>query len=179
LRDDWVQTKKNQYEAPDSVKIKLLFYLQDALFQNDGKNLFFEQIWMQQAMATKKEILGFETYQKHYKDLAQITLPEQIEFMNSIKNVEKFKTEFNDAVVDYYFSGEYEKIYTEHLNKFNYNKTNYGNLWVKKHRDWATTIDPILDSQSCFISLEVQHLFGKENFIDNLLSKGYKVKKIQ
>ena len=179
LRNKSNEKNNTKFEAPDSVKIKLLFYLQDILYQNDGKNIYFEQIWMKQAMATQKNITGLESYQKHYKDLSRVSLSEQIEFMNSISNIDKFKKDFSSTIIDYYFEGEYEKIYAEHLDKFTYNKANYGSLWVEKHRDWATTIDSTLMKEKCFISMDVQHLFGKENFLDNLLSKGYKIEKIQ
>lgn len=178
LKNEWSKTNNNSFEAPDSAEIKLLFYLQDIIYQNDGKNIYFEQIWLKQAMATKKNITGLESYQKHYQDLSQVTLPEQIEFMKSISNITTFKKDFNTKIVDLYFNGNYEKIYSEHLDKFPYNKTNYGTLWVKKHRDWASSIDSTLNKEKCFISLDIKHLFGKENFLDNLLSKGYKIEKI-
>ena len=179
LKNEWSKSNNNSIEAPDSVKIKLLFYLQDIIYQNDGKNIFFEQLWLKQAMASKKNITGMETYQKHYQDLSGVTLPEQIDFMNSISNITEFKKDFSSTIIDYYFDGEYDKIYTEYLEKFTYNKTNYGTLWVEKHRDWSSTIDTSLNKEKCFISLDVKHLYGKENFIDNLLLKGYKVEKIQ
>lgn len=179
LKNDWDKTNASSFGAPDSARIKLLFYLQDILYQNKGDNFYFEQYWMKQAMASKKNITGLESYQKHYRDLSQVTLPEQIEFMKTIKNLEEFKTNFNSTIKDLYFEGEYEKIYSLHLDKFSYNKTNYGTLWVKKHRDWATTIDSTLSYEKCFISMDIKHLFGKENFLENLLSKGYNVEKIQ
>jgi uncharacterized protein YbaP (TraB family) len=179
LKNEWSKSHNNTFEAPDSVRIKLLFYLQDILYQNDGKNIYFEQLWLKQAMATQKKISGLESYQKKYKDLSQVTLPEQIEFMKSISNITEFKDDLSSTVIDFYFEGKYEEIHSKYLEKFTYNKSNYETLWVEKHRDWASVIDSSLSKEKCFISMDVRHLFGKENFLDNLLLKGYKIEKIQ
>lgn len=179
LKNEWSKTNNNLFQSPDSARIKLLFYLQDILYQNDEKDIYFEQLWLRQAMATQKKITGLESYQKHYQDLSKVTLPEQIEFMKSIANITEFKTDLSSTIIDYYFDGEYEKIQSEYLEKFTYNKNNYATLWEEKHEDWAITIDSFLSKEKCFISLDIQHLFGKKNFLDYLLLKGYKLKKIQ
>jgi uncharacterized protein YbaP (TraB family) len=179
LKNQWSKTNNNTFQSPDSARIKLLFYLQDILYQNDGENIYFEYLWLKQAMATQKSITGLESFQKHYQDLSQVTLAEQIEFMESIGDIKEFKKEFSSIVTNSYFEGEYKNIYDAHLEKFTYNKSNHGTLWKQKHENWANTIDSFLSKEKCFISIDVQHLFGKENFFDYLFLKGYKIEKIQ
>ena len=179
LITEFNKSKTNNLLSPDSNRTRLIFYLQDALYNNNQNNFYFEQYFMKQAMGNKKNIVGLETYQDFYRTQSQISDEEQLGFMRTIGNVESFSNDYKNNIAEAYKEGDLEKIQEVTINTFPYQKTNYANFYTKKHTFWVRAIDSNLIQEKCFITLNATNLSGRGNFIETLLSKGYKVDKIQ
>lgn len=178
LKAKWDSKHPSSIPPPDSVKMRLLFYLHDILFHNNQDHFYFEQYWMKQAMASKKNLAGMETYQSYYQSLSKISMDDQLAFLHSIEDFESFRGELIQQISQAYYKGKYEEIHQINLDKYPYLKTNYASLFTEKHTAWITKIDGSLKQGNCFISLDIVHLTGENNLIETLLSKGYKVEKI-
>ncbi len=179
LVEEFNISEKNNLLSPDSNRTKLIFYLQDALYNNNQDNFYFEQYFMKQAMASKKNIVGLETYQDFYRTQSQLSDEEQIGFMRTIDNIETFSINYKDNIAKAYKKGNLVEIEEVTRNTFPYQQVNHDNFYTKKHKFWITAIDTNLTQEKCFITLNAANLSGKGNFIETLLSKGYKVDKIQ
>lgn len=179
LKSNWDSKNPSSIPSPDSVKMRLLFYLQDLLFHNNQDHFYFDQYWMKQAMASKKNLVGMETYQSYYQSLSEVSMEDQLAFLHSIKDVDSFREELIEQISLAYYGGKYDKIHQINLGKYPYLKTNYASLFTEKHNTWISQIESSLKKGNCFISLDIVHLTGENNLIQTLLSKGYKVDKIK
>lgn len=179
MKSEWDTKVSNNIEAPDSVKIKLIFYLQDIAFFNNQNSFLFFQHWARKAMPMNKNISGLETWQEGFKSIAEVSLEDQINFMNSINGFESFRKMLKTNTKEFYLKEEYVLLKEFYRTQFPFLKTYNETLVKQKHQSWGKKLDTAMDTSSCFVSMDVTHLVGNDNLIDELLSKGYKVNKIE
>ena len=60
---------------------------------------------------------------------------------------------------------------TENSDEINHN--------AKRHAEWMNQLPALIKENSCFITLELQHLIGDDGIITNLQKAGYKVKPME
>ena len=129
------------------------------------------------------ELWSNEAYFKHWQDgfqsLAEVPFEDQIKFMNSISDFEEYRRQLRSQTQEFYLDSNYTLLKSFYDEKFPFMVDYKETLVAKKHKDWAEKLSAGMDTSSCFISLDVTHLVGEDNLIDKLLSKGYKVSKIQ
>jgi len=168
---------KNNFSSPDSAKIKLIFYLQDLLFSSKKDKVYFELIWKQRN--SKKDKVGLETREKYHATLGNLKIDKQLDLLRSIDNFDDFSKDFSSEINSLYTEGNYTEVQNSYLKNFHYLKTNYNRFFTKKHETWMVKLDSNFTRKSCFLSLDILHLVGKNNILDMLKEKGYTVKKVQ
>ena len=179
MKKEWDVNNSNSIPAPDSMRLKLLFYLQDVLYHNNQNSFYFDKFWSERAMPMGKKMGGLETYQAYYKSFEVVALEEQIDFMNKIQNFETYTKSLRSEVMSLYLDKDYEGLHQLYLDKFPHLKEHYNSLISQKHTEWANKLTQALDTASCYVTLDVVHFHGKDNLKQELLSKGYKITRIQ
>ncbi len=178
MKSEWDASVKNSVPAPDSMRLKLLFYLQDVLYHNNQNSFYFDMFWSERAMPMGKTMGGLESYQAFYKGFENVSLEEQIDFMYHIQDFEKFTKSLRSDVQKLYLEGKYEELQILYSERFPYVKSHYSELVADKHTKWTEKLSMVMDTASVFVTLDVVHFHGEDNMMDKLLSKGYKAKRI-
>ncbi|MGB1039577.1 MAG: TraB/GumN family protein [Flavobacteriales bacterium] len=179
MKNEWDTKTPNSIQPPDSVKIKLIFYLQDIAFYDNKNSFLFFQHWARKAMPMNKNISGLETWQDGFRSMGEVSLEDQIKFMNSIQDFDSFRKMLKGNTEEFYLKEEWLLLKDFYRTQFPFLKDYNETLIKEKHQDWAEKLNAAMDTSSCFISIDVTHLVGDDNLIDELLSKGYKVSKIE
>jgi uncharacterized protein YbaP (TraB family) len=178
MKTSWNTSVNNSVPEPDSIRLKLLFYLQDVLNHNNQNSFYFDMFWSERAMPMGKTSRGLETYQDYYYSFDIVNLEEQIIFLKHIKDFERYTKSLRKEVETLYLQGKYEELQKLYPKKFPYLETHYKELISNKHSTWTDKLSQSMDTASTFVTLDVVHFFGKDNMMDKLLSKGYNVKRI-
>ena len=179
LRKNWKYTESNSVPFPDSTRLKLLFYLHDMIYFNNQTNFYFDKFWMERAMPLGKKIGGLERYEEYYESFSVVEKSEEVEFMNSIESINLFTDSLRNTSQELYMKGEFHKLHSLYLALFPYLQAHYQELVKEKHSNWAHSIGQAVDTAKTFVAVDVFHMVGKNSLIDELLSKGYAVNRIQ
>ncbi len=163
----------------DSIKVKLPFFLIDLYTPRDTS--FFNQsnFWLKKALSRNKEISGLLSMEDYYGLIGKAKKEINLSFISTqkpvvykkqiIKNhnfkLKNLNNKFNTALYsskDVLFEHQLAKsqfkreLITEGLNK----------------------IEKRLNTEVCFIVLDLEYFFGSNRIQEILLSKGYQLKRI-
>ncbi len=179
LQQDWKYGTQNSVPSADSTRLKLLFYLHDMIYLNNQSSFYFDKFWVERAMPLNKKISGLEPYQAYYESFSVLTKQQEVDFLNSISSLDLFVDSLRKTSQKLYMKGEFEAMHALYLSFFPYLQSHYEALVSSKHKLWAKVIAESSDSSSTFVALDVFHLVGKDNLIDELSSLGYEINRIQ
>lgn len=172
-----IQGLPNQKDSIEHSKLKPQFFLYDKLNYKDQLYFNMDNFWLRLAMPKLKNLKGLETFQEHYQKLSNTDL---IQLESFITTNTPLKTYYENGFVAHkllWEKGELNKM-DSLLNPFDLffknekeKKTYFNNLY----ESWGIKLETLLQENSCFISLDIKHLYGNPNLLDKLLLKGYKV----
>lgn len=186
LKDIYQLLKKEISSLPpfrdsiESSRIKPCFFTYDKLNFKDPKLFNIDQFWIKSAMPQLKSLKGLETFQDHYKSLGNSKIDFLKAYITSHSPLSNYPTQLEKIHQKLWEEREFDSIThaLDPLDLFFENKQDKERFLSKKYAKWFITIDNILKEQISFVSIDIKFLYGKNNFRDKLLSKGYQIESI-
>lgn len=166
-------------DSIETAKIKPHFFLFDKLNYKDQTYFNIDQFWIKNAMPKLMNLKGLETFQNHYKSLPtkQQTL---VSFVEKEKPLNEYYANLFNQNRAVWKENSFDSVshIDDPVQLFFASNEEKQAFMKSKYEQWSNSLDSLLKEESCFVSLDIKYLFGKNNLIDYLLSKGYQIEKV-
>lgn len=155
--------------------IQIVNYAEFVDIPSDQK-LILDQAIQIYALANGKNIIGLETISYQHSiisDKKSSQIADKNELLSNIRNDEKnklkYKRDFNN-----YLNQDLEKLEKDLYDQ----KKNIDPSFFTRNKKWLVKLPDILQNQSAFIAVGVNHLLGEDGLIKGLQKLGYTVNPI-
>jgi len=132
------------------------------------------------ARSDHKEITGFETLQEQLGMLANLSMPEQVKFLDlTLEELQEAQSEL-DQLLTAWRAGNGSKLANMLSEEYGQAPALYATLVSDRNRRWVPQIEKLLKSDKNYmVVVGTLHIVGKNGLLDLLKSDGFSAKQLQ
>ena len=132
------------------------------------------------AKGDHKEITGLETMQEQLGLLANLSMPDQVKFLDmTLEELQEAQTELND-LLGAWRAGNAPKLSKMLSEEFGEAPGLYSTLIADRNRRWVPQIEKLLKADKNYmIVVGTLHIVGRNGLLDLLKADGFSAKQLQ